>query len=79
MGGPERLSRVDMAAAVAKVRGYDPALIIPAPSASIDRGVRSPADISMDSAKLWEVVEMRPLKFEDALRRLYVTADGPVE
>lgn len=37
MGGPERLSRVDMAQAVAAVRGHDPTLILPVPSASVSR------------------------------------------
>jgi dTDP-4-dehydrorhamnose reductase len=52
MGGPERLSRVDMAKIVADVRGHDLDLIEEVPSASVDRGVPSPADISMDSSKL---------------------------
>lgn len=52
MGGPERLSRVDMAMAVADARGYDRAAIVPAPAASVDRGVASPADISMDISAL---------------------------
>ena len=35
MGGPDRLSRADMAAAVAAACGYDPALILAAPAASV--------------------------------------------
>lgn len=52
MGGPQRMSRVDMAEAVTDARGYDRAAILRAPAASVDRGVASPADISMNTALL---------------------------
>jgi dTDP-4-dehydrorhamnose reductase len=52
MGGPERLSRVDMAKLVAEVRGYDAKHIVEVPSASVSRGVASPSDISIDVSKL---------------------------
>ena len=68
MGGPQRLSRVDMALAVAAARGYDAALVLPAPAASVDRGVASPADISMDSSRLWQSLGLQPLALTDALR-----------
>ncbi|PWA40357.1 NAD(P)-binding Rossmann-fold superfamily protein [Artemisia annua] len=48
VGGPDRLSRVQMAEVVARVRGYDAWLIKQVSASSIDRGVKSPADISMD-------------------------------
>jgi dTDP-4-dehydrorhamnose reductase len=52
MGGPERLSRVDIARLVAQVRGHDATCILEVPSASVARGVASPSDISMDVSKL---------------------------
>ena len=52
MGGPKRMSRVDMAEAVADARGRGRQAILPVPAASVDRGVASPADISMDSSLL---------------------------
>lgn len=52
MGGPERLSRVDIARLVAEVRGYDAKSIVEVPSASVSRGVASPSDISMDVSNL---------------------------
>ncbi|XP_071688704.1 uncharacterized protein [Rutidosis leptorrhynchoides] len=52
VGGPDRLSRVQMAEVVARVRGYNTSLIKPVSASSIDRGVKSPADISMDITKL---------------------------
>uniref|UniRef100_A0A7S3QP20 RmlD-like substrate binding domain-containing protein n=1 Tax=Dunaliella tertiolecta TaxID=3047 RepID=A0A7S3QP20_DUNTE len=42
MGGPDRLSRLDMANEVAKVRGYDSSRIRGVASASVSRPVRSP-------------------------------------
>lgn len=48
MGGPERLSRLDMALRVADAYGFDSqSSIIAVPSMSVNRGVASPADISM--------------------------------
>jgi hypothetical protein len=52
MGGPERLSRVDIAHKVAEAWGFDPKYIIPAPSASVQRNVASPPDISMDISRI---------------------------
>ncbi|EFN51077.1 hypothetical protein CHLNCDRAFT_141448 [Chlorella variabilis] len=66
MGGPDRLSRADMAAAVAAACGYDPALILAAPAASVPRPAPSPADISMDSSRL----EAAMTPFEAAIRHI---------
>jgi dTDP-4-dehydrorhamnose reductase len=55
MGGPERLSRVDIAHKVAEAWGFDPKCIIPAPSASVQRNVASPPDISMDISRIQSV------------------------
>jgi hypothetical protein len=47
-GGPERLSRLDMALKVAETYGFNSQpSVIAVPSASVNRGVASPADISM--------------------------------
>jgi len=68
-GGPERLSRVDMARAVARVRGLSDAAILPAPAKSVNRGVASPPDISMDSKDTETALGFEMTKFEDALRK----------
>ncbi|KIY95787.1 dTDP-4-dehydrorhamnose reductase [Monoraphidium neglectum] len=48
LGGPDRMSRVDMAVAVARHFGYDLGAIVSIPSAEAgDRGYQSPPDISM--------------------------------
>ncbi|KAG7553442.1 NAD(P)-binding domain superfamily [Arabidopsis thaliana x Arabidopsis arenosa] len=67
-GGPERLSRVQMAQVVAEVRGYDMSLIKHVSASSVDRGVVSPADISMDITKLIQTLEISPTSFKDGVR-----------
>lgn len=73
MGGPERLSRVDIAMAVAEVRGYDPGCIEAVPAASVARGVASPSDISMDSSLLEHSLGMTMTPINDALRLIFDT------
>jgi len=67
MGGPERLSRVDMAMALAKVKHYDTSNIVSASSATVDRGVKSPPDISMDVSRIQSVLGIQLMCFEDAV------------
>jgi nucleoside-diphosphate-sugar epimerase len=70
MGGPQRLSRADMARAVAAARGLPEGSIVAAPAASVQRGVASPADISMDSARLAADTGVASTLFADALARI---------
>lgn len=71
MGGPERLSRVEMAKAVAQACSLDPCYIAAVPASTIARGVPSPADISMDSSLLQETINMKFTKFQDALNSIF--------
>ncbi|KAL4426244.1 hypothetical protein ABPG77_009859 [Micractinium sp. CCAP 211/92] len=77
MGGPERLSRADMARAVAKAHGLDAALVraVPAPPAA-QRGVASPADISMDSSLLETELQLRLTPLRKALQQMLAKGDG---
>ncbi|WCJ23169.1 NAD(P)-binding Rossmann-fold superfamily protein [Euphorbia peplus] len=68
VGGPDRLSRVQMAEVVADVRGYNRALIKPVSASTVDRGVLSPADISMDISKLIQTVNVLPTSFKDGVK-----------
>ncbi|GKV13083.1 hypothetical protein SLEP1_g24150 [Rubroshorea leprosula] len=68
VGGPDRVSRVQMAEAVAQIRGYDTSLINTVSASSVDRGVRSPADISMDVTKLVQTLKISPTPFKDGVR-----------
>ncbi|KAK9806933.1 hypothetical protein WJX72_007947 [[Myrmecia] bisecta] len=67
MGGPERLSRADMAYAVAEVHGYDKSLVKCAPSSSVNRGVPNPADLSMDVKRLVSELKVKLTPFRKAL------------
>lgn len=73
MGGPDRLSRVDMAYAVAAARGHGAASIVPAPASSVPRGVVSPADISMNSSKLAGLLGLQLTPFTEALPAVFGT------
>lgn len=68
VGGPDRLSRVQMAEAVAHIRGYNTSLIKSVSASSVDRGVKSPADISMDITKLMQTLDFSPIQFRDGVR-----------
>ncbi|KAJ6814437.1 putative spore coat polysaccharide biosynthesis protein SpsK isoform X1 [Iris pallida] len=68
VGGPDRLSRVQMAEAVADFRGYDHSLIKAVSASSVDRGVVSPADISMDIGRLIQILGITPTSFKDGVR-----------
>ncbi|KAK8963197.1 hypothetical protein KSP40_PGU012977 [Platanthera guangdongensis] len=68
VGGPDRLSRAQMAEAVADYRGYDCSLIKPVSASSINRGVASPADISMDVSRLVRLLGINPISFKDGVR-----------
>ncbi|XP_009343602.2 dTDP-4-dehydrorhamnose reductase-like [Pyrus x bretschneideri] len=68
VGGPDRVSRLQMAEIVADVRGYSPSLIKSVSASSVDRGVMSPADISMDITKLVRTLGIAPTSFRDGVR-----------
>jgi dTDP-4-dehydrorhamnose reductase len=71
MGGPQRMSRVDMAMAVAKVCSLDPSYINAVPASTVPRGVPSPADISMDSSLLENTINTKFTIFSDALTAIF--------
>eukprot|EP01018_Ginkgo_biloba_P033076 Gb_05466 [translate_table: standard] len=65
VGGPDRVSRVQMAEVVSELRGYDSSKIKSISAASVNRGVTSPADISMDVSKLVKVLGINLTPFKD--------------
>ncbi|CAH9097014.1 unnamed protein product [Cuscuta europaea] len=66
-GGPDRLSRAQMAEAVAAMRGYN-VLIRSVSSSSVDRGVKSPSDISLDITKFIQTLGFSPTRFNDGVK-----------
>ncbi|KAF5464198.1 hypothetical protein F2P56_014292 [Juglans regia] len=73
VGGPDRVSRLQMAEAVAHIRGYDISLIKPVSASSVDRGVKSPSDISMNIDKLVQTLTISPISFIDGVRLTLTT------
>lgn len=75
MGGVDRLSRLEMARAVARAMGVDRAsmdrLIIPCTSAELDRPFPSPLDISMNSSAVYQFTGVvQPLSFDEILNTI---------
>ncbi|XP_009628107.1 uncharacterized protein [Nicotiana tomentosiformis] len=68
VGGPDRVSRVQMAEAIAHIRGYNLSLIKPVSSSTVNRGVKSPADISMDITRLIQTLNMSTTAFRDGVK-----------
>ncbi|KAL6513588.1 hypothetical protein OROGR_021074 [Orobanche gracilis] len=68
VGGPDRVSRVQMAQAVAHVRGYSASLIKSVSASTVDRGVKSPSDISMDISKLIQTTGISPTPYTEGVR-----------
>nr|XP_027192871.1 methionine adenosyltransferase 2 subunit beta isoform X2 [Cicer arietinum] len=73
VGGRDRVSRVQMAEAVAQFRGHDTSLIKPVSASSVDRGVKSPADISMDITRLIQTLQINPVSFKDGVKLTLTT------
>ncbi|XP_037449121.1 methionine adenosyltransferase 2 subunit beta-like [Triticum dicoccoides] len=68
VGGPDRVSRLQMAESVAEVRGYSKSIIKSVPASSVNRGVASPPDISMDITRLTQTLGIQPITFLDGVR-----------
>jgi len=74
LGGPERLSRVDMAKIVAEMRDYNgdnSSIIVEASAASADRGAASPSDISMDCSRIREELGLEMMSFREGLKKSF--------
>jgi dTDP-4-dehydrorhamnose reductase len=70
MGGSTRVSREDMARTVALVYGLDGSRIEGVSTATVNRGVASPADISMDSSKLQDFIGFRLCSFRTTIKQV---------
>ncbi|GFR48479.1 hypothetical protein Agub_g10375, partial [Astrephomene gubernaculifera] len=74
-GGPERLSRVDMARQVADCLGCGYNSIVAVPSSSVSRSAASPPDISMDVTRLAADLGFRMTPFREALQEIFRSSD----
>ncbi len=77
MGGPDRVSRMDMAVAVAKECGFSHEFtFLPAEKSKLELGhndVPSPLDISMDSSKLEQIVGWKFSGLEATVKETFAT------
>jgi len=73
MGGPSRLSRLDMGLVLASVLGCaEPQMVgVTLSAAGLDK--TRPADLSMNSSKLTDIAEWRPLSFEEGLKATFLS------
>ncbi|CAD7697469.1 unnamed protein product [Ostreobium quekettii] len=71
MGGPQRMSRVDMAMEVANHLGTGTDTIVRVPSSSFKRNVRSPLDISMRVERLATELDIKLTPFAGALSKIF--------
>lgn len=73
VGGPERLSRVDMGLAIARVYGLDQRLCLATRHQPQATGLQRPLDTSMDTSLIRRVCNLPPRPYEDSVRELCAT------
>ena len=66
-GGPHRMSRLEFGVAVAESLGYDPSVIRPALRGDIPSTPARPEDVSLNSEKLWSLLDTPPKSVPEAL------------
>mmetsp|Transcript_19955 Transcript_19955/g.39189 ORF Transcript_19955/g.39189 Transcript_19955/m.39189 type:complete len:354 (+) Transcript_19955:34-1095(+) len=66
-GGPDRLSRFEMAQQICKHNNQDAGFIVESSAASFDRGVKSPLDTGMDSSKIAKDLSITLTSFSEGL------------
>ena len=76
-GGPERLSRLEMAQIVASVLRLDPGCLVPCTQAALEqvRGYHSPADIGMDVTVLLTDLKIKPMTFSQGVMKTFGVVD----
>lgn len=67
-GGPERMSRLQFGYSVAETLGYDSDVIRPALRSDFPATPQRPADVSLNSTKLWQVLGEEPRTIQQALQ-----------
>jgi dTDP-4-dehydrorhamnose reductase len=60
LGGPERLSRLEMGQRLAAALGLDPSVIVPAARASFPAAEPRPRDVSLDSSRWRSLFPAQP-------------------
>ncbi len=66
-GGPERISRFELGKRFAIKAGFDSDLIVPLRRADIESSPPRPEDVSLDSSRLYDLLNMTPTALDQAL------------
>ncbi|HOJ60706.1 MAG TPA: SDR family oxidoreductase [bacterium] len=75
VGGPERMSRLEIGRRLAAFRGYDPSLLRPVTQAEADTGCPRPKDVSLNSARVQAAHAVKFTPFEEALKAIFGGAE----
>jgi dTDP-4-dehydrorhamnose reductase len=78
LGGPERVSRLEMGRVLADLLGADPALLISVRQRDVPGAALRPADLSLDSRRAFDV-GYRPRDLREGYGRMLVFPDGADE
>ena len=70
LGGPERISRSDFGYRMAEIFNFDPSIIRPIKMEEKPHLPPSPADASLNSEKLYKLLNLRPKNVKEGLRAL---------
>lgn len=76
LGGPDRLSRLDMGRIVAQAFGLDERLLVPGRLARSSAVAARPRDVSLDGSGSWAALGMRPRSFDRGARELAASWPG---
>jgi dTDP-4-dehydrorhamnose reductase len=77
LGGPERLTRLAMARAVADVFGLPQSLLAPIPLARSTYGAPRPRDVSLESRRAWSQLGIQPRTLRETLEDLRSRHEPP--
>lgn len=77
VGGPERLSRLEIGRRLAAVRGYDPSLLRSITQAEADTGCPRPPDVSLDSARVQAAHAVKLTPIGEALKTVFDVTENP--
>jgi dTDP-4-dehydrorhamnose reductase len=70
LSGATRISRFDFAKALAKIFDLDSSFLLPTETKNMSFPAKRPKDSSLDTSKAMQILANRPLKIEEALKRL---------
>jgi CDP-6-deoxy-D-xylo-4-hexulose-3-dehydrase len=68
--GADRMSRADLARAIARAFALDPAGVVPVPTAELGQAARRPLEGGLKTEKLRALLDTEPMPLDEALKRV---------